>query len=139
MTIGDLIKAAIESVAYSLCLPYFTMLLLRRWWCAGRGPRAGCGAGRCSCTELAAAALASDPRRHQSWRHQPTISNQQESVTCQVSRVTCHTRAVSPSSLPWWRSTPRPSTACCPASTADSSSPKLRPVTVNVRRKGRTM
>ena len=132
MTIGDLIKAAIKSVAYSLCLPYFTMLLLRRQWCAGRGLAAGRAAAPVwnwwppPSRQILAVTRAGD-------------TSQQSAINKRVSRVTCHTRAVSPSSLPWWRSTPRPSTACCPASTADSSSPKLRPVTVNVRRKGRTM
>ena len=83
MMIGDLIKAAIESVAYSLCLPYFTMLLLRRWWCAGRGLAAG---------------RAAAPVRN--WRPPPSRqilavtragdTSQQSAINKRVSRVKSH-------------------------------------------------
>ena len=80
MTIGDLIKAAIESVAYSLCLPYFTMLLLRRWWCAGRGPLLLCGTG--------------DRRPRVRSSPSPELetpaNNQQSTRECHVSSLTCH-------------------------------------------------
>ena len=132
---GDLIKAAIESVAV-----LSTCRISPCFCCGGAARAAGWlrGAGR-------ALLLCGTGGHRPRIRSSPSpeletpANNQQSTRECHVSRVSYHTRAVSPSSLPWWRSTPRPSTACCPASTADSSSPKLRPVTVNVGRKARTM